>query len=236
MITVFTSCYNQGEFLSEAIESVLNQTYKDFEYILMDDGSTDNTWFIMEKYKKIDNRIHISKLSKQSNVGVLINKSIDLMKGDFWVWLPADDVFKKDLLEIKFKKSLECNHSVVIYSWFEQIDKNGDFIRQYTPNITPEEFSKIIWNSCPIGFTGIWVSKNIFERVGKFPEDLPCSEDYSWLLRAVANNVLFVCENKVLYQKRIHPNRTTNREGGKVNSIVKEIRKEMLIYKDKINV
>ena len=53
MITVFTSCYNQAEYLSAAIESVLRQTYEDFQYLIYDDGSTDNSWDIINKRNQI---------------------------------------------------------------------------------------------------------------------------------------------------------------------------------------
>lgn len=226
MITVFTSCYNQGRYLERAIASVLSQTHRDFEYILIDDGSTDHTWSIIQDYAKIDWRIRPVRVDKQLNVGFVINRSIRMMEGSYWVWCPADDIFKKDLLEEKLKKSFECYHKAVIYSWWEQIDENSNFIMQHTPNLSLEEFSKVIWDECPLGCTGVWIPKDVFTIVGKFPENLPCSEDYAWVLRAVSEKVPFICVNKILYSKRIHANRTTNRKSNLVPNVVSKIRKE----------
>ena len=91
--TIFTSCYNQAAYLSEAIASVLNQTYTDFEYLLYDDGSTDNTWEIIQSYAAKDSRIKAVKLDKQKNVACVLNVSIRDMSTDFWLWCPSDDVW-----------------------------------------------------------------------------------------------------------------------------------------------
>ncbi len=235
MITVFTSCYNQGEFLAIAIESVLTQTYKDFEYLLIDDGSTDNTWKIIQTYAAKDARIRPIKLPKQPNVGYVQNYSIREMKGDFWVWCPSDDILKPNCLERKLKKSEELNHSSILYAWGELINGAGKILHPITPKLSPKEFADIIFIKCPIGFTGIWIPKDIFQKVGLFPEHLNCCEDYYWLLKSVAHNIPYVGQHEVLYVKRIHPNRLGNRESSNVVSVATKIRKELLAYKDKIN-
>ena len=76
MLTVFTSSYNHGQFLDAAIKSVLSQTYSDFEYLIYDDGSKDNTWDIIQKYARQDSRIKAVKLDKTANLATVINKSL----------------------------------------------------------------------------------------------------------------------------------------------------------------
>ena len=79
-ISVIMSVYNASKFLNEAIESILNQTYKNFEFIIIDDGSTDNSTQIIEKYKKIDERIVF--IENEKNVGLTKNLSYVILKSN----------------------------------------------------------------------------------------------------------------------------------------------------------
>ena len=115
LVTVCIPCYNQGKYLSESIESVLNQTFQDFELILIDDGSTDNTFQVMLDYAKRDGRIIVVKLSKQDNVGPVLNMSIRMARGRYWVWVPADDVAMKNLLETKVRDSKKWPDAVIFH-------------------------------------------------------------------------------------------------------------------------
>ena len=217
MITVFTSCYNQAGYLDHAIRSVLNQTYKDFEYLLYDDGSTDKTWEIMQKYAKKDSRIRATKLSKQANVGVVIRKSIEEAKGDVWSWCPSDDLWYPNLLEEK-KKVAEQYPNAVLYSDFIRMDENEKDIKKVeVERLTPEELSEAIWNRCPIGFTGIWIPMKIFDEVGSFPAHMPFSEDFWWMVKSAGvHKVEYRLVPKVLYRKRAHKNTLTSKNTKKI--------------------
>lgn len=207
--TIFTSCYNQANYLPQAIESVLNQTYTDFEYLIYDDGSTDNTWEIIQSYVTKDSRIKGVKLEKQKNVACVINRSIHDMLTDFWLWCPSDDVWCDNLLEIKAEYAAEYPNQVV-YSNFKQINEKGLEIGRTTikPR-TPDEFRRDAYSS-PIGFTGILIPKIILGLVGPFPEHFSFSEDFYWMYKAATfDKVDFVGDGRFLYSKRIHSNRLT---------------------------
>ena len=235
MITVFTSCWNQGKYLPQAIESVLNQTWKNFQYLIFDDGSTDNTWEVIQKYAKRDKRIVPIRIPKTSNVGVVINMSIQKTIERFWVWCPADDVLLPGCLTIKHRCSELVNHEAIFYSHWQHIDEKSEVIKEHRVEaIAPHEFSKIIWERCPIGFTGIWIPMYIFDKVGFFPEHLPCSEDYYWMVKATIHGVSFCCAPEVLYQKRLHTNRTTHRSQAFIQKKVKQIREELRNYAEGI--
>ena len=225
MITVFTSCYNQGEYLREAIESVLSQTYEDFEYLLYNDGSTDNTKDIMMEYAVKDKRIRFFDCEKVANVGVLLNRSIKIMQGDNWVWCPSDDRLFPELLQTK--KDTYASRWNVLYSDWTVIDGTGKQGHGVAlKHIDSDEFANVIFTSCPIGFTGIWIPKSVFNIVGGFREDLPCSEDYEWMLQAVNKGVPFVHIPECLYQKRHHDNRGTFRNKSIIPETVAEIRSQ----------
>ncbi len=234
LITVFTSCFNHAQYLSEAIESVLSQTFTDFEYLLYDDGSTDNTWKIIQNYAKQDKRIRATKLLKASSVAPILNLSVKEAKGRFWTWCPADDIWKKDLLEKKLKFSQECNHKSVIYSDFQIVDQDNNFVSTVKcPSLSQKEFADIVWKQSPIGFTGIWIPLSVFNDVGLFPENLYFSEDFYWMIKATIHGVHFQRLSKVLYSKRKHLNSTTARNSKQMAKQIDTIRNELRKYAQK---
>ena len=89
--------YNASEFIGEAIESVLAQSYQNWELIIVDDGSKDNTVEVVKSYK--DSRIILHKLEKNSGVAVAMNTAISLVHGTLLAFLDADDVWKTDKLK-----------------------------------------------------------------------------------------------------------------------------------------
>ncbi len=208
-VTVFTSCYNQGKFLAEAINSVLAQTHEDIEYLLYDDGSEDETWEVMNSFD--DPRIKSFKLSKQPNVGCVINRSWEDMTGEAWVWCPSDDFLYSNCVEEKVKLSLS-NPSSVIYSNWEVVNEAGQSIRVVllTPK-TPEQFAKDIWHRCDLGFTGIYIPRLIIKTTTHFPTDMDCGEDYFWTLKTSQLGVPFIHLPLITHGKRHHDNRTTIR-------------------------
>lgn len=214
--TVFTSCYNQAAYLAKAIESVLNQTYTDFEYLIYDDGSTDNTWEIIQSYAAKDSRIKAVKLDKQKNAACVLNRSIRDMSTDFWLWCPSDDIWHDNLLEVKAKYAKE-HPDKVVYSNFIQIDENGKRIKNVKiQSRTPDEFRSVVESSSPIGFTGILIPKIILDLVGPFPEHFWFSEDFYWMYKAAAfDKVDFIGDGGFLYRKRIHRNRLTAKRSPK---------------------
>lgn len=233
LATVFTSSFNHGKYLAEAIESVLAQTFADFEYLLYDDGSTDNTWSIMLDFAAIDNRIRATKLPKAITKAPVLNRSVREAKGKFWTWCPADDIWNHNLLQKKLDFSAKCGHNSVLYSDFDIIDQDGNFIgTTICSNYSKEEFAALVWKQSPIGFTGIWIPLSVFEEVGFFPEDPNIfSEDFYWMIKATIHDVCFQRVPEVLYSKRKHSSSTTSKNLHKMEEQVQSIRKELALYK-----
>lgn len=227
MISVFTSSHNHGEFLAAAIESVIAQTYTDLEFLVYDDGSSDRTWSVIEQYAERDPRIRPFRLSKQPNVGVVVNRSLRDASGSVWVWCPADDILLPELLERKAELA-ELYPDAVIYSHGNLMDEGGKVHgRVDPPPWTPEEFRKVIQDKCPIGLTGLWVPMAVFDRVGGFPEHLLYSEDFYWMLKACREGVDFRCVRQTLYHKRKHGNSLTGRHQKEIVANISRIREEV---------
>jgi teichuronic acid biosynthesis glycosyltransferase TuaG len=225
-ISIFTSSYNHSKYLKEAIDSVINQTYDNFEYFLIDDGSDDNTYEIMSRYSG-DSRVKIIKLLKQPNVGVVINKSIKLSTGDYWSWCPADDYWSPNLLETKVNYIKKYPKSVLYNNWFivndGSITKHADVMK-----MSSDEFKNIVWQTSPIGFTGILIPMYVFRDLNVyFPEHLLFSEDFYWMIEATINNVPFNCVPERLHYKRRHSNSLTSKNIEKIIKQIPIIRNEL---------
>ena len=221
MITIFTSSHNHGHFLSDAIHGVLGQTHGDFEYLLYDDGSKDDTGKIMDSVS--DSRARVFHLDKQANVGALINRSVLDASGDYWCWCPADDVFSDRLIE---KKLPHLDGSVVYHDWFIINDRGTVTGMDEVPKMTNEEFYESVKKSSPIGFTGIMIPMDVMRRV-PFPEHLDFSEDFYWMINATLNGVRFKGIREKLHYKRKHSGSTTSKNIDRILAQVPLIRQEL---------
>lgn len=124
LVSIITPSYKSENFISQTIESVLAQTYQDWEMIIVDDVSPDNSNDIVEKYCKKDSRIKLIKLEKNSGPAVARNRAIEEAKGRYIAFLDADDLWKPEKLEkqIKFMQENDCALS---YSAYETMSEEG---------------------------------------------------------------------------------------------------------------
>ena len=98
-VSIITPCYNCEKWISETIESVLNQTFKDYEMLIVDDMSTDETKKIVTKYQAKDNRIKLINLNKKGGASGARNKALELAQGRYIAFLDGDDLWKPTKLE-----------------------------------------------------------------------------------------------------------------------------------------
>lgn len=141
-ITVLMSCYNAERWLSEAIESVLVQTYKDFEFIIVDDGSSDNTPEIIKRYADIDHRIRV--ISK-TNSGLTdsLNAGISQAKGEWIARLDADDICLPHRLEEQVKYVKNNPKIVLLGSGCIEINEHGKFMKEHR---YPDSYEALVYN------------------------------------------------------------------------------------------
>ena len=134
LISVLMSVFNGENIVHFAIESILNQTYSNLEFIIINDGSTDRTLSILNKYKSLDSRIVI--LNKNTNVGLTkcLNEGIKLCNGSFIARQDSDDVSFPERFEVQlklsknysviFSKSISCDNKIVPNKIFDFFDYN----------------------------------------------------------------------------------------------------------------
>lgn len=130
LVSIITPSYKSEKFIAQTIESVLAQTYQNWEIIIVDDVSPDNSNDTIEKYCKNDNRIKLIKLERNSGPAVARNKAIEESKGRYIAFLDADDLWKPEKLEkqIKFMEEKDC---VLSYSAYETMTEEGVLKNKY---------------------------------------------------------------------------------------------------------
>ncbi|MBU1047346.1 MAG: glycosyltransferase [Candidatus Omnitrophica bacterium] len=207
LISVIVPTYNRAHFLKEAIESVLAQTYKNLEIIIVDDGSTDNTSKLVEKFT--DKRI-IYLHQDNKGVSVARNRGIQRAKGEYISFLDSDDIW----LPQKLQKQLEVFKTSrfnpgVVYTGIQYMDHNGNPKKQkklskYRGNI----FNKLLRkNIAGIGSTML-VKRECFDKCGLFDENLPSREDLDILIR-ISQYFAVDYVPEFLTLERIHRQRIT---------------------------
>ena len=177
-ISIITPSLNQGRFIEECIKSVLNQNYKNFEHIIIDACSTDNTLDILGKYNHL---IWISEKDKgQSDA---LNKALDLASGDIIGWLNADDFYCPDALN-KVQKIFNENHNVM---WLVgNLNKKYEILNKVEPQAFVEINYKNLKSNCDILRTqATFFKKSLINETGKFDINLHMVMDYDmWLKMA----------------------------------------------------
>ena len=124
LISIITPVYNSEKYIAETIESVLAQTYLDWEMIIVDDCSTDNSKEIIRKYAGKDRRIHLVEFEKNSGTGKARDVALQNAKGRFVAFLDSDDKWLPEKLEKQIRFMSENNYPISFTS-YKSIDENG---------------------------------------------------------------------------------------------------------------
>ena len=154
LVSIITPTYNSEKFISATIQSVQNQTYSNWELIIIDDCSIDKTVEIINKAIKSDARIKLHTLTKNSGTGVARNTGVEASKGRYISFLDSDDLWLPNKLERQLDFMKE-NNLAFTFSFYECIDENGVNLnlRKEAPNLTTYKklfFCNYIGNSTAI--------------------------------------------------------------------------------------
>lgn len=202
-ISVIMSVYNEKpEILQKAIDSILNQTFADFEFlILLDNPQNEENFKILNNYAKNDSRIILKKNEKNIGLCACLNKMLKMAKGDFIARMDADDISFSTRFEEQLE-FLEKNNLDFVGSYAQTIDDFGKIIMNCVK--VPVTHKKIVktlqFNSCI--FHPTWfVKKEVFNTVGFYQGEY--IEDYDFILRCVKAGFKFGNVPKVLFQYRL---------------------------------
>lgn len=177
-VTVYITNFNYGLYIEQAIKSVITQTYRDYELIIIDDGSKDNSRSIIEKYTK-NNSIYVV-YQKNKGLNASNNVALDLARGQYIVRLDADDYFAPQAIEIMVSELERNSEHVLVFPDYYHIDENGNIIEEikrhdFTNNVTL--FDQPAHGACTM------IRTNILKSIGGYDEEFNCQDGYDIWLR-----------------------------------------------------
>lgn len=205
LISVVMPVYNAERFLSQAIKSVLSQTYKNFEYIIVDDCSTDNSYQICLKFKKKDSRIKLFKNVKNMGVGFTLNQAISKSKGQYLARMDADDMMAPKRLT-KQLSFLGVNTKVVcLGSWMKEIDEDNNIIGKRITPLLSEQIYETMFFAMGIQNPTLMINRKLVPKKFSWCKIDGILDDLDLLFRLL-NYGKFANLNDYLMLYRIHNN------------------------------
>ena len=228
--------FNAASYIKEAIDSILNQSFKHFNLIILNDGSTDETESIILSYK--DPRIVYLKNDKNEGLSYSRNKLIENAKGKYLAWMDADDISFPSRLEKEYR-FLEHNLTVaLVSSWVSIIDSDGQLTGQTNRSYIPSRYlSSLLLFVNYIAQSAVLIRKSIFEEYA-YNDNFPPVEDYQlWTQIAYQHPIHILPE--VLVNYRVHEANASHRlndlaKKGILLNYEEQFQKLGLIYDDQI--
>ena len=228
LVTVIIPTYNRGWIIHEAIDSVLDQDFNDYELIVVDDGSEDNTLEILEAYGKA------IKVLQQGNRGVSAarNRGIEESTGRLIAFLDSDDLWlpKKLSTQVKF---FENNADALINQTQEIWNRNG---LRVNPKKRHHKFSGMIFERslelCLVSPSAVMIAKDLFDTVGVFDENLPACEDYDLWLRISCRYPVHLTDLPLVIKRGGHDDQLSKGVGldkYRIQSLLKIIESDLLL-------
>lgn len=234
LVSVVIPVYNSEKFLGETISSVLNQTYKNLEIIAVDDGSTDNSLKILEKYA---NKIIIVTQSNQG-LSSALNLGIKKMSGKWLKWFSPDDILNPDAIEILVETAKTLQGNTIVYSNWDIIDENNQKLRSFSEtdynHLSNFEFNIRLLDGQQINVNTSLIPFSIIEK-GCVIRELryPAAIDYDFFLRAgILYDVNYHLISFSLVKYRIHANQLSHSNISKTLLYLSEIKNQILSQLD----
>ena len=202
LVSVITPTYNCSKYIDKTIESVQRQTYKNWEMIIVDDCSEDDTENIVDEYAKNDKRIKYYRLKENSGAAIARTKAMEIANGEYMAFLDSDDLWVSHKLEkqIEFMKN---NNRYFTCTSYEQINEEGKLIGKKIKTIIKTSYNRLLLD-CPVGNSTVMYN---VDKMGKFkvPDIRKRNDDALWLAMLKKEKYIWGID-EVLMQYRIREN------------------------------
>ncbi len=208
LVSVITPCYNCEKYIKESVESIQNQTYKNIEHIIINDGSKDESLQIIKNLSSKYSNIKIINHKINKGISFSRNEGIAVAKGKYILWQDGDDVANKNRIKTQLEY-LEQHKNISIVGSFLECFENITGIRKYP--LTHNEIIKKIFKITPIAQPASMVRKSIYKIVGKYDENLKTGEDIEILFR-ILQRYKGANIPKALVKYRYHDNSITYKQ------------------------
>lgn len=199
LVSIILPYLNKEKYIKETIRSLLNQTYQNFEIIIVDDEISDESNSILTKIKELDRRIFILKNLKNLGAGYSRNKAIKFSKGDFLAFCDCDDLWDKNKLskQLQFMKKLNID---ACYTSYKVINYHGKIIGERKAK-SKLNYNNLL-NSCDIGLSTVIIKKKLLNNLKIFFPNIKTKEDYILWLKLAKKGIIFFGINEKLTKWR----------------------------------
>jgi glycosyltransferase involved in cell wall biosynthesis len=200
-ISVLMSVYNDELSVGQAIESILKQSYKNFEFLIIDDSSTDNTYSICNEYLSQDNRIHLEKNTSNIGLTLSLNKLLNKASGRFIARQDSDDTSYENRFSVQEKLLRTTNFAAC--STLASIKKQNRTIPNFSRFIDPKITLKF---KNPIIHGTLMMKKDVLEKIGRYDENYYFAQDYKLMRDFIEQKYKIKIIKEVLYELNMENN------------------------------
>jgi glycosyltransferase involved in cell wall biosynthesis len=225
LVSVLLPVFNAAEFLEPALTSIFRQSYSNLEILAIDDGSTDESVSVLERFT--DSRLRIVRNEQNRGICMTLNRAIDLAGGDYLARMDADDICHRDRIRTQMA-FLESNRQVGIC---------GTAMRRFgrgMPSIwrgptTDEEIRCLLFFESPMAHPTVLFRADIFRHGLRYDPDMRHAEDYDLWERA-SHFTRLANLPAVLYRYRVHVSNTLSQPSNRVRETTERVRRRLLSY------
>ena len=233
LVSVVIPVYNSEKFLEECLDSILTQTYQNIEIIAVDDGSTDSSPDILERYS---DKINIIS-QKNQGLASALNLGISKMKGSWFKWFSPDDVMYSNTIETLIDEAKNHPDNTIIYSNWNIIDDTGNILREFHESnyneLSEFDFNLRLLDGQQINVNTTLIPAIFLKKYGIRELDEPVAIDYDFFLRsALLHDVKFHLISQPLVNYRIHSAQLSHKNISKTLNYISEIKDEILMKLD----
>jgi glycosyltransferase involved in cell wall biosynthesis len=208
-VSVIMPAYNAGQYIRESLDSIFAQTYKNYEVIVVDDGSTDNTQTILKEYPEVR-----CFYTNRSGPAAARNLGIRNCDGEFIAFLDSDDIWRSEKLAKQVKVMIDDPDTALVFtenSFFNQAGVIPGFLGKKQRLMEGDIVQNIFWKS-GVGTPTVMVRRSVFDKVGYFEEGLICAEDDNMWMR-IANQMKVSLLDEQLVLVRVRDNSLSQTRG-----------------------
>lgn len=209
LVSVIMSCFNGSKFLKEAIESVINQNYQNWELIFWDNLSDDNSFLIAKNYSNLDNRVRCFQSKVHDNISVARNKAIDASTGEIITFLDVDDYWHTDKLskQVDIFEIQNCKMVYSNYTIYNHIKKTKK--KAFKHNLPNGSITQDLINFYCVGLLTIAFKRDVFFEFQQFDSQFHIIGDFDIVLK-ISSKYRIGCINRELATYRLHKKNESN--------------------------
>ena len=196
-VSIVLPVYNGADYIADSINSIINQTYQNWELIVVNDCSTDNTLEICSKLSEKDSRIRVISNEKNLKLPNTLNAGFDVATGDYYTWTSDDNIYKPNAIETLVSTLNQNKDAVMVYADYTSIDADGNVLHE--EKLQDPQFI-VTGNGCGACFL---YTAEVAKKVGRYDANLFLAEDYDYWIRIYrCGRMIHITDNLYLY--RLH--------------------------------